>query len=461
MLPLTVAVALLGATQVVEKWVSRWILATYPAERELLEYTNLADDPTCLSMARATEVVAAALGETISGDAVAPERCPQLSETHAIPSGRVAQLVAPQRLDSEVRSSLDAVRAALSDVTMQKDLDALGLEVALSRAGAFVGDGMVHLTHTRDFGRDVVRPWLCADATVAAVGTTLDCTEVAKVWRQLVALSSWGVTLWFTRLSIRTGRSALCVRGLLYHALSRLWRCAVVLCTTLPLADHRCRLLHHAVISDGESSGTLSSFAALDEELAACVEQFMRFRATLALTIAVLAASAILPTSESGKGERSVRPCTRHVQRLACAVAIGVLVLGTFGESVAMIGHTADAVGGLIMMPAIWWVSGALAELVRAGRPVWSASMEHLDREQRESNRRQLAWLWLGCGGALPVILSHRQPATAHDEFWYAPLRGWLCAAAVVEVLASLAAPYAPSLSVHVPSDTGVKKRTE
>jgi hypothetical protein len=461
MLPLAAAVALLGATQVAETWLSSWILSTYPAEQELMPYAHLVDDPTSLAMARAKEVAAAIQGEVAPGDAGAIERCPKLADTHPTPRGRAERLAAPQRPDRQVRSSLDSVRAALSpNKALQEDLDALGLELARSRADAFVGDGMVHLVQTRDFGRDVLRPWLCADASGPAAATTLNCADAAKLWRRFVGLCSWGVALSLTRLSIRSGSSELCVRGLLCHALGRLWRCTVVLCTTLPLADHRCRLIHLAMTTLDEGSRASSAFAS-SEELAVCIEQFMRFRATVALTtaaIAVASVASVSPRSESraGHAEQSVRQSLLQSERfhqvrgLVCAGAAGMLLIGAIGESVAMIGYTADAIGGMVMLPALWWLSGPLAKLVGDGgqTPGYVPAFPGLSTE----SRRPLAWLWLGCGAALAACVSPGT-ATGYDEVWCVPLRGWLCAAAAGEVVTTVFGAGYP--------DAGAKKRTE
>ena len=439
-----------------EKWIASWILSTYPAEQELMPYAHLVDDPTCLAMARASEVAGAIQGKDAPGGAVAIERCPKLAVTHPMPRGLAERLAAPQRTDSEVRSSLDSVRAALSpNEAIQKDLDVLGLELARSRADAFVGDGMVHLVQTRDFGRDVVRPWLCGDASGPAAATALNCADAAKLWRWFVGLCSWVIVLSSTRLSVRSGSSELCVRGLLCHALCRLWRCTVVLCTTLPLADHRCRLIHLAMAARDEGSHASSAFAP-SEELAVCVEQFMRFRATAALTTAATAVAsiaAVWPRSESraGQVQQLLQSGRSHqVRVVVCAVAAGVLLIGVIGESVAMIGYTADAIGGMVMLPALWWLSGPLAKLVGNGGPT-PGSVPTFPGLPTESHRR-LPWLWLGCGAALAVCVSSGT-AKGYDELWCAPLRGWICAAAAAEVATT-------ALGAGCP-DARAKKRTE
>jgi hypothetical protein len=436
--PLAAAVAMLGAILMAEKCVSSWILRTYPAERELMPYARLVDDPTCLAMARATEIAVKVGGEIAAADPVALERCPQLLETYPTPKPLAEQLVAAPRPDTDVRDSLDSVRTALTDGTLQAELNTLGLELARSRAEAFVGDGMVHLVRTRDVGRDVLRPWLCAEVSGPAAATPFSCAEVAKLWRWLVALCSWSITLWLSRLSIRSGSNALCVRGVLYHGLSRLWRCMLVLCTTLPLADHKCRLVHFGMFEHDEGSSAALPFAS-PEELAVCVEQFMRFRITVALTVAGLAVASVLHHSESRAGHTGDvgqpmwQPLvllwhSHPVWVLVGTLTVCVLLIGVIGESIAMIGYTADAVSGLVMMPALWWASGPLAKLVDDGSPMLgpAAAVPEL-----------WLWLFLGCGAALAAAVSHGTGVGGHDELWCAPLRGWLGAAAVAEVLIS------------------------
>lgn len=452
--PLAAAVAMLGATLMAEKCVSSWILGTYPAEQELMPYARLLDDPTCLAMARATEIAAEVGGEVPAPDPVALERCPQLLETHPTQNILAQSLQAPPRPDSAVRNSLDLVRHALTDRNLEAELDTLGLELARSRAEAFVSDGMVHLAATRDIGRDIVRPWLCAEVSGAVAATPLNCSEAAKRWRWFVALCSWGVALWLTGLLIHSGGNAMCVRGLIYHGLLRLWRCLLVLCTTLPLADQRCRLIHLDMTSHDEGSSASSLFAS-SEELAACAEQFMRFRVTAALTVAGLAVAAVLHHGEARAGhakhagQPTLQPLVHLWHSHPVWVVVGtatvlVLLVGVIGESIAMIGYTADAIGGLVMMPALWWASGPLAKLVDDGSPTLGAVA---------AVPELWLWLFLGCGAALAASVSHGAGTGGLDELWCAPLRGWLGAAAAVEVaIAALGS---------ARSSSGVKTRIE
>ena len=452
--PLTAAVVVLGAIVVAEKYVSSWILATYPAEQELVPYARLLDDNTCLAMARAIEIAAEVGGEVDTADLVALERCPQLLETHRTPKYRAEQLVATPRPDSDVRASLDSVRGALTDVKLQAELNTLGLELARSRAEAFVGDGMVHLARTQDVSHDVLRPWLCAEVSGPAAATPVNCAEAANLWRWFVALCSWGIALWLSRLTIRSGSNALCVRGLVFHGLTRLWRCVSVMCTSLPLADHRCRLIHFEMSAHDESSSASSAFAS-PEELAVCVEQFMRFRASMALTVAGLAVVCVMHHDESRAGHaghvgQPMRQPWVHlwqshpVRFLAGAVGVCVLLIGVIGESVANIGYTCDAIGGLVMMPALWWASGPLAKYVDDGSPML-ASVAAVPRLWQ--------WLFLGCGAALAAAMSHGTGLGGHDELWCAPLRGWLGAAAAAEVVIAAVDSARPDARVKTRSD--------
>ena len=105
--PLAAAVAMLGAILMAEKCVSSWILGTYPAERELMPYARLVDDPTCLAMARATEIAVEVGGEIAAADPVALERCPQLLETYPTPKPLAEQLVAAPRPDTDAPEAKD------------------------------------------------------------------------------------------------------------------------------------------------------------------------------------------------------------------------------------------------------------------------------------------------------------------------------------------------------------------
>jgi hypothetical protein len=450
MLPLAAAVAVLAATRLVEQRVSLWILSALPAEQELRPYAHLVDDPACLAVARAMEVAAAvgAAGGAAEVDAAVSKRCPQLRAAHLASPGLAAQLAAAEpRSNQDLRASLNTVRSSAAATTA--DLDALGLELARSRAEAFVGDGMVHLMHTRDIGRDVLRPLLCADVSGSGAVTTLSCAGAAEAWRGFVGLSSWVVVVGVTWLALSTRDSAMCVRGLLCHGLARLGRCAIVLCTTLPLTHHRCRLLYAAGAADSEAAGAVGATGIADsasgEELAACAEQFMRFRATLALTCvcaAVFTISSMGGTREAVSQSTLPRWRYQKVRVLACAIMVTVLVLGVFGESVALIGYTADAIAVLVIIPSLWWASGPLAEILgggggqTAGVAVGATASGALPTTLT-SRGGQLAWLWLAFGAMLGVLLSAGPAAVGEDELWCAPLRGWVCAGAAIEIAAA------------------------
>jgi hypothetical protein len=145
------------------------------------------------------------------------------------------------------------------------------------------------------------------------------------------------------------------------------------------------------------------------------------------------------------------------------------LVAGVFGESVAMIGHTADGVGTVIIMAALWWASGPLATLLRGGSSAISTS-ETIAADVAVSVSRPICSLLsqvirgilrgpsfsgnnvpdevvplavLAGGAAIGAALS-TGAAAGDDELWCAPLRGWVCTAAAFELLSSTLLHYGP-----------------
>ena len=441
--PLALAVALLALASTFERRVASRVLHAYSAEQALAPYTALVEVPACLAEFRAAEVRAALAGQP-PPPALDPARCSAAQQPEAL------------RPDAELAAALGALRGAGA---AQGDVDALGLELVRARAEAFVGDGMVHLVHTRDVSHDVLRPWLCeaADAGATPGLLPLGCAAAAQAWRVGLALSSLITTVALTWLALRQRNCTLCVRALLCLGLGRLARSAIVLCTTLPLTHHTCRLLAHRTTGD-----TDAAVAATGEELAACEEQFIRFRATLALTCACLALCAWPPSS------------SRWLRVLSGCIA-AVLVAGVFGESVAMIGYTVDGVGTVIVMAALWWASGPLAallcgggggisesETIAAASAIAAAAAQFIrrilmpTRTHRDQYRDQILALSgnanvqdeamqlamplavLACGAAVGVVLSTGE--AGDDELWCAPLRGWICTAAALE-LAVLALP--------------------